>query len=97
LHEAQLVEQPDTALLELPHREYYVWVGPLRSAVAFRQHASTPPSLIWPEDRSWFVGAPICTNEFAVGGSWDLVEAILGDASLAARPATPNDQLDIDD
>jgi hypothetical protein len=94
---AELVEQPDAALLELPHREYYVWGGPLRSALAFRQHAYSPPSLIWPEDRSWFVGAPIYTNEFAMGGSRDVVDAILGDARLAARTATPDDQLDIDD
>jgi hypothetical protein len=94
---ALIVEQPDAALLELPHREYYVWGGPLRSALAFRQHASSPPSLIWPEDRSWFVGAPIYTNEFALGGSRDVVDAILGASTLAARSATPDDQLDGDD
>ena len=74
-----------------------MWGGPLRSALAFRQHPYSPPSLIWPEDRSCFVGAPIYTTEFAMGGSRDLIDAILGDARLNSRLATPNDQLDIDD
>jgi hypothetical protein len=94
---ADLVEQPQTAPLELPYREYYLWAGPLRSALAFRQHPYSPPSLIWPEERSWFVGAPIYTNEFAIGGSRDVIDAILGDARLNARLATPDDELDGDD
>jgi hypothetical protein len=49
---AERVERPDVEPLDLPHRRYYLWTGPLRSAMAFRQE----PSLIWPEDRSWFIG-----------------------------------------
>jgi hypothetical protein len=94
---AQYVEEPNTTPLALPHREYYVWRGPVRSALAFRQHAYNPPSLIWPKDRSWFVGAPIYTNEYAVGGPQQAIDATLADAHLDARAATPDDRLDIDD
>jgi hypothetical protein len=94
---AQYVEEPNTAPLGLPRREYYVWSGPVRSALAFRQHAHSPPSLIWPKDRSWFVGAPIYTNEYAVGGSQHAIDATLAHAHLNARAATPDDRLDIDD
>jgi hypothetical protein len=94
---AQRVETPDAEPLVLPHREYYLWTGPLRSALAFRHQAASPPSLIWPEDRSWFVGAPIYTNEIAVAGTPDLVDAIVRDPRLTARAATPDEELDIDD
>ena len=27
----------------------------------------SPPSLIWPTDRAWFIGIPIYTAEIAIG------------------------------
>ncbi|HWK28411.1 MAG TPA: hypothetical protein VNS09_17735 [Solirubrobacter sp.] len=94
---ADLVESPDTRPLELPNRRYHVWRGPLRSALALRHHQYAPPSLIWPHDRAWFVGAPIYTDEFAVAGSAALVDAILADERVHARRATPDDILQGDD
>jgi hypothetical protein len=91
------VECPAARPLELPYREYYLWSGPLRSAMAFRHQAHTPPSLIWPEDRSWFVGAPIYTNEIGVAGTTVVVDAVVADPRLNAHCATPDDGLDIDD
>jgi hypothetical protein len=94
---AQRVECPDVEPLDLPHRRYCLWTGPLRSAMAFRHEPHNPPSLIWPEDRSWFVGAPIYTNEIAVAGTTVVVDAVVADPRLNARRATPDDVLDIDD
>lgn len=94
---AQRVQRPDAEPLELPHRRYHLWTGPLRSATALRQWPDTPPSLIWPEDRSWFVGVPIYSNEAAVAGTTALVDAVLRDPRLNARRAKPDDLLDIDD
>jgi hypothetical protein len=91
---AERVERPDAAPLELPGRRYFLWTGPLRSATAF---AHDPPSLIWPKNRSWFVGAPIYTNEIAVAGTTAIVAAIVGDTRLRARCATPDEELDIAD
>src|SRR4051794_7412593 len=91
---ADRVEAPDAEPLRLPHRDYYLWSGPLRTALAFRHEAQSPPSLIWPEDRSWFVGAPIYTNEIAVAGPEAVIEAVIADARLGARHATPSDDLD---
>ena len=54
-------------------------------------------SLIWPEDRSWFVGVPIYANEIAVAGMRVVVNAVIDDQRLNAHPATPDDVLDIDD
>ena len=94
---AQRVESPDAETLNLPYREYHLWTGPLRSALAFRHEAWSPPSLIWPDDRSWFVGAPIYTNEIAVAGPSDVIDAVLADPRLLARTTTLDEELDIDD
>ena len=94
---AERVECPDVEPLDLPHRRYYLWTGPLRSATGFRHQPLHPPSLIWPEDRSWFVGAPVYTNEIALAGTTMVVDAVLADPRLKAHRATPGDVLDIDD
>ena len=91
------VERPDAEPLELPYRSCYLWTGPLRSATALRQRPHPPPSLIWPEHRSWFVGIPIYTNEIAVAGTSAVVDALMTLPRLNARRATPDDVLDIDD
>ena len=91
------VEIPDAKPLDLPHRRYYLWTGPLRSVTALREKWEDPPSLVWPEDRSWFLGAPIWTNEIAVAGTKALIDAVIGEPRLNARHATPEDELDIDD
>ena len=94
---AQRVESPDAETLNLPWREYYLWTGPLRSALAFGHEPSSLPSLVWPDDRSWFVGAPIYTNEIAVAGPTNVIDAVLADPRLLARTTTPDEALDIDD
>jgi hypothetical protein len=94
---AERVECPDVEPLELPHRRYYLWTGPLRSATAFRHQPQDPPSLIWPEDRSWFVGVPIYTNEIAIAGMTAVIDAVLAEPRLNAHRATPDDILVGDD
>jgi hypothetical protein len=91
------VEGPDAEPLALPQSEYYLWTGPLRSALAFREHAESPPSLVWPDDRSWFVGAPIYTNEIAVAGPSEIIDAVLAEPHLLARSSAPDEDLDGDD
>jgi hypothetical protein len=91
------VERPDVEPLDLPDRRYYLWTGPLRSAMAFGREPQDAPSLIWPEDRSWFVGVPIYTNEIAVAGTTTVIEAVVADPRLNAHRATPDDVLDSDD
>ncbi len=90
------VERPASRPLAHPHRNYYLWTGPLRSVAALR-HWPDPPSLVWPEDRSWFVAVPIYTREAAVGGSPGLIDAVLAEPRLRARPATPTTVLASDD
>jgi hypothetical protein len=94
---AERVERPDVEPLALPYRRYYLWTGPLRSATAFGRQPHDLPSLIWPQDRSWFVGAPIYTNEIAVAGTTSVIDAVVAEPRLNAHRATPDDVLDSDD
>ena len=65
--------------------------------MAFRHESNSPPSLIWPEDRAWFVGTPIYSNEISVASASELIDAVLHDDRLSTRRAAPDDELDIDD
>jgi hypothetical protein len=94
---AERVECPDAEPLHLPWRRYYLWTGPLRSATAFRHQPHNPPSLIWPEDRSWCVGVPIYTSEIAIAGTTVVMDAVLADPRLNAHRVMPDDVLDGDD
>ncbi|MCM0640632.1 hypothetical protein [Cellulomonas wangsupingiae] len=91
------VERPAAEPLHLPHRAYHLWTGPLRAALALAGLHGDPPSLVWPDDRTWFVGVPIYTRELAVGGPGRVVDALLADLALGARRAAPDDLLDVDD
>jgi hypothetical protein len=93
------VARPDAAPLMLPQRNYFLWSGPLSSVAALR-HNGDIPSLIWPEDRSWFIGAPIYTREIAVGADGRIIRAVL-DAprlhALGVRRAKRDEVLQGDD
>lgn len=93
------VARPYAAPLMLPERNYFLWSGPLSSVAALR-HNGDIPSLIWPEDRSWFIGAPIYTSEIAVGADERIIRAVLdapGLHALGARRAKPDEVLQGDD
>lgn len=53
-----------------------------------------PPNLIWPEDRAWFVASEIDLDSTYVGGSADLIEALLADDRLEALPADRGQPID---
>lgn len=90
------VERPAARPLEHPGRSYYLWTGPLRAVTALHDWPD-PPSLVWPDDRSWFLSVPEYTREAAVAGAPELISAVLADQRLRAQPATPDTVLDIDD
>jgi hypothetical protein len=89
------VARPDVAPLALPGRNYFLWSGPLSSVAALR-HTGDIPSLIWPEDRSWFIGAPIYTREIALGASERMARAVREAPSLRARAAGRHEVLEGD-
>ncbi|MHA7134667.1 hypothetical protein [Oerskovia turbata] len=90
LRAARQVERPAAPMLSLPHRDYHLWHGPLGEAAAFASlHQS--PTLWWPEDRSWFVCTELDTIATDLGGSEELVEALLAVPGLGASRVRPTD------
>ncbi len=85
--------------LELPHREYILLDGPLSAIAQLGETSSLDrfsrksPNLFWPADHSWCAASEIDFDSTLVGGSHDLIEAVLGAAELDAWPVGPDDSL----
>jgi hypothetical protein len=54
------------------------------------------PSLLWPEDRAWFLTSEIDFDSTLIGGSIDLVKELFGSADLDCRAISPMDSLRYD-
>lgn len=76
--------------------------------VAYKSHRPPPqsdsseflrreaPNLIWPEDRSWFVASEVDFDSTLVGGTSDLIDAIVQSPALEAWQVDPTDSLAVD-
>jgi hypothetical protein len=88
--------------LRLPHRDHLLFRGPLRAALDMGWHSSPlgfepqSPALFWPADRTWCAGTEIDFDSTLVGGSAELVEAVLAAPGLEAWPVGPGDSLTAD-
>ena len=85
--------------LGLPGRDYLLFRGPLQAALTMGWQVSASwfqpqsPSLFWPADQSWCVGTEIDFDSTLVGGSADLIGAVLTAPGLDAWPVKPDDSL----
>jgi hypothetical protein len=85
--------------LRLPDRDHLLFRGPLRAALDLGRHPAPDwflpqsPSLLWPADRSWCVGTEIDFDSTLVGGSADLVDAVLAAPGLDSWPVGPDGDL----
>jgi hypothetical protein len=80
-----------TPKLELPHRAYHVFAGPL--AAAATSYSAIPwghqsANLWWPADRAWCVATEIDFGWTYVGGPRACVDAVLADPRLEAMPTS---------
>ena len=79
--------------LELPHRRYHIFAGPIEairtnfSAVAF-DHQSA--NLWWPADQAWCVATEVDFAWTYVGGARSCIRTLLGDPRFEAVKTTPN-------
>lgn len=84
--------------LELPHRAYLLFRGPLGAVLPWCT-TGTPgrwdqtPALLWPADRSWCVATEIDLDSTVVGGSRELVNALLADPGLESFEVGEGDSL----
>jgi hypothetical protein len=85
--------------VELPHREYLLFAGPLHAALDLtRSHGRwrQSPNLFWPEDRAWCVATEIDFDSTLVGGSAQLIADILAAPPLESWAVKPDDSLAFD-
>lgn len=85
--------------LRLPSRDYLLLAGPLEAALqigcwpAPECFAPQSPNLFWPADRAWCAASEIDFDSTLVGGTPELVDAILDAPELDAWAVAPDDSL----
>lgn len=52
------------------------------------ERALPPASVTWPADRAWFIAADVDPDWLCIGGSRQLIDAVLAHPDLDAEPAT---------
>lgn len=90
-------------LVRVPHdRSYLLFTGPLPAALRIGWPSvsdslrAQSPNLFWPNDRAWCVASEIDFDSTLVGGTTELVEAVLGNPAFDAWPVGPDDSLAYD-
>jgi hypothetical protein len=78
--------------VRLPHRDYVLFTGSVTAAGGWEDG----PNLWWPDDRAWCVASEIDLNYTYIGGSHELIAAIVGDPTLDSWPSEVGDRLTID-
>lgn len=89
----------DSLHVRHPGREYLLGRGPLAAALDVGHHVhdgwfiSQSPNLFWPADRAWCVATEIDFDSTLVGGSHQLIDALLADPDLEVWRVQPDDSL----
>jgi hypothetical protein len=90
-------EEQKQPLLKLPlGREHVVLQGPIAGEGTEGRWGQISPNLIWPPDRSWLVASEVDFDSTLVGGSAELIEAIVDSPALEAWHVEPDDSLTCD-
>ncbi|NAZ86331.1 hypothetical protein [Kineococcus indalonis] len=85
--------------LTLPGRYYLLFAGPLRAALDMGDQVTDDwfdaqsPNLLWPLDRSWCLASEIDFDSTLIGGSAELIKAVLAAPGLEAWQVTEDDDL----
>ena len=85
--------------VHLPHRDYLLLAGPLPAALQIGHWITADcffpqsPNLFWPEDRAWCVASEIDFDSTLLGGTTELIDAILQAPTFDSWPIRPDDSL----
>jgi hypothetical protein len=88
--------------VRLPGRDYRLLEGPLSAATQIGNWASPTwflprsPNIFWPADRAWCAATEIDFDSTVVGGSTELIQAILDTPAFDAWNVGPDDSLAAD-
>lgn len=81
--------------VELPGRNYLLYTGNIDLGLESRTGPfDQSPNLWWPEDRAWFVATEIDFAWTYVGGTRDVIAALVSDSRLEVLPAALDDEVD---
>ena len=78
-------------LVRLPHREYYLFEGPLE-AIHQWQAGELLPAFVWPEDRAWCTAKDVDPHWVGIAAREQAVRTLLWSTDLdivRADPTTP--------
>ncbi len=95
-------EELERERLRLPGRDYLLMEGPVSAVLKIGYWASSSwflhqsPNLFWPDDRAWCAASEIDFDSTLIGGSTELIEAILDAPRFDAWPVGPTDSLAYD-
>lgn len=87
--------------VRIPARDYLLFRGPLHEAGQWGATDLLPgvarpinsPNLMWPADHAWFVATEIDLPWTGIGGSTELIEALMADESLDTEQVEPSGEL----
>lgn len=97
--EEEDVSRPEFSLPPDAGRDYVLWVGPVRAAVAVVELDSlspVSPNLFWPSDRAWFLNTDVDLDSTLIGGSRLLIDELLTADDLEVRRLGPRDSVAFD-
>jgi hypothetical protein len=78
-------------------RDYFLLEGPLDAVLELGElladsvFLAQPPNLFWPDDRAWCGATEIDHDSTYLGGSADLIDAVVADDRLEAVRASIED------
>jgi hypothetical protein len=89
---------PPSTTLELPERRHLLFTGPLSAAGGLGwlyggSFGPRSPSIMWPDDRIWFLATDVDLDSTYVGGTAALIAELLADERLEVWPAAAEDDI----
>ena len=78
----------------LPDRPMHLLEAPLDSIREFYEQHRKPPSIWWPEDRTWCVATDIDLMSTYLGGNASAIQPLLGDERIEALPVPVDQRVD---
>jgi len=83
--------------LMLPHRAYFLFLGPIDAVPSLTIGTfHHPPNLWWPEDRAWCVATEIDLSETYLAASEACVKRVIADPGLEAFAVPLDGRIDVD-
>lgn len=92
-------EVPSASRFEIPNRGYFLYEGAIEDANRWVDPPArcpamydNPPAIVWPSDRSWFMGCDTDVHWAGIGASKQVIAHLLARGDLDVVLADPRDR-----